>query len=81
MSLRDTVWTDYGQGMHNATRCTRPAHSLTTLLHRSRVTAHYQDPPQLNINTPRKPKPRPAPAAPHYLGAAQLAVEQTAGAI
>jgi len=75
MSLRDTVWTDHGQGMHNAARCARPAHSLTTLAHSSHVDTRRQSPPQLNINTPRKPKPRPATAAIHYLEAAQPAVE------
>jgi hypothetical protein len=39
MSLRDTVWTGHGQGMHNAARCTLPAHSLTTLVHSGRVPA------------------------------------------
>lgn len=42
MSLRDTVWTGHGQGMHNAARCTRPAHSLTTLAHSSSRPARLQ---------------------------------------
>lgn len=81
MSLRDTVWTDYGQRMHNAARCARPVHSLTTLAHRSRRPASRQSPTTIEYKYTANPKARPATATIHYLEAAQPAVEQTVGAI
>ena len=66
MSLRDTVWTDHGQGMHNAVRCTRPAHSLTTLAHSSRRPARSHGIATIECKYLEN-QPRPATAANHCL--------------
>jgi len=80
MSLRDTVWTDHGQGMHNAARCTRPAHSLTTLAHSSRRLARSHGLPRLYVNTLENQTPV-RDRQHRLLGANPTDVEQTAGAI
>ena len=72
MSLRDTVWTGHGQGMHNAARCTRPAHSLTTLAHSSRRPALNHNIVTIECNyseksTPTSDRRQPLPVDHYWL--------------